>query len=46
MDLPPKHDLQGYPPALEWKGVHLKSNGMMGRALDLDHDSVAVSLIP
>jgi hypothetical protein len=46
MDLSPKHDLQGYTPALEWKGVHLKGNGIMGWALDLDQDLVAVSLLP
>ncbi len=46
MDLSPKHDPQGYTPALEWKGVHLKSNGIMGWALDLDQDLVAVSLLP
>lgn len=46
MDLSPKHELQEYTPALEWKGVHIKSNGMMGWALDLDQDLVAVSLLP
>jgi hypothetical protein len=46
MDLSPKHDLQGYTPALGWKGVHLKGNGIMGWALDLDQDLVAVSLLP
>jgi hypothetical protein len=47
MDLSPKHDLQGYTPApLEWKGVHLKGSGIMGWALDLDQDLVAVSLLP
>jgi hypothetical protein len=46
MDLSPKHDLQGYTPALEWKGVHLKGNGIMGWALDLDQDLMAVSLLP
>ena len=47
MDLSPKHDLQGYTPApLEWNGVHLKGNGIMGWALDLDQDLMAVSLLP
>ena len=46
MDLSPKHGLQEYTPALEWKRVHLKSNGIMGWALDLDQDLVAVSLLP
>jgi hypothetical protein len=46
MDLSPKHDLQGYTPALEWKGVHLKGKGIMGWALDLDQDLVVVSLLP
>ena len=46
MDLSPKHDLQGYTPALEWKGVHLESNGILGWALDLDQDLMAVSLLP
>lgn len=46
MNLLPEHDLQGYTPALEWKGVHLKGSGIMGWALDLDQDLVAVSLLP
>ena len=46
MDLSPKYDLQGYTPALEWKGVHLKGNGIMGWALDLDQDLMVVSLLP
>lgn len=47
MDLLPEHDLQGDTPApLEWKGVHLKGNGIMGWTLDLDQDLVAVSLLP
>jgi hypothetical protein len=46
MDLSPKHDLQGYTPALEWKSVHLKGSGIMGWALDFDQDLVAVSLLP
>jgi hypothetical protein len=46
MDLSPKHDLQGYTPALEWKSVRLKSYGIMGWALDLDQDLMAVSLLP
>lgn len=46
MDLSPKYDVQGYTPALEWKSIHLKGNGIMGWALDLDQDLVAVSLLP
>jgi hypothetical protein len=49
MDLSPKHDLQGYTPApLEWKGVprQVEGDGIMGWALDLDQDLVAVSLLP
>ncbi|KAF8488513.1 hypothetical protein F5888DRAFT_1809666 [Russula emetica] len=46
MDLSPKHDLQGYTPALEWKSVHLRGSGIMGWALDFDQDLVAVSLLP
>ena len=43
MDLSPKHDPQGYTPTpLEWKSVHLKGSGIMGWALDLDQDLVAV----
>jgi len=41
-----KHDPQRYTPALEWKGVHLKGDGIMGWAMDLDQDLVATSLLP
>lgn len=46
MELSPKNNLQRYTPDLEWRGVHLKGNGIVGWALDVDQDLMAVSLLP
>lgn len=46
MNLSPKHDLKGYTPALEWRSVHFKGPKIVGWAIDLGQDLMAVSLEP